>query len=302
MQRQLRAWWPTLRPWSYTAAVIPVLLGASIAAYQGFVDLWLLALALIGSVAIQAGTNLVNEYYDDRKGIDKAQPFGTGGALQRGELQPQHVLAAGIAAFAIGSAIGLYLVSMTGPFIFWLGLFSVLAGFFYTAGPFALAYVGLGELAVFIFMGPVMVVGSYYLQARTVTLPVVLASLPIGFLVAAILHANNLRDLETDRQFGKRTLATILGRQGARVEYYILIGGTYISLLLLVLFGFAPWWTLISLLTLPTAIRLMRIAGSETEPRALQPVLRLTGKLHLRFGLLLVAGWAAAIVAEAFLG
>jgi len=178
-----------------------------------------------------------------------------------------------------------------------IGLFSVLTGFFYTAGPFALAYVGLGEVAVFIFMGPVMVVGSYYLQARAVTLPVVLASLPIGFLVAAILHANNLRDLETDRQFGKRTLATILGRQGARTEYYILIGGTYISLLLIVLFGFAPWWTLISLLTLPMAIRLMRIAGSETEPRALQPVLRLTGKLHMRFGLLLVAGWAAAMVA-----
>ena len=301
MRQGLGAWWPTLRPWSYTAAVIPVLLGASIAAYQGFVDLWLLALALVGSIAIQAGTNLVNEYYDDRKGIDKVQPYGTGGALQRGELQPRQVLAAGVAAFAVGSAIGLYLVSVTGPFIFWLGLFSVITGFFYTAGPFALAYVGLGELAVFIFMGPVMVVGSYYLQARTVTLQVVLASLPIGFLVAAILHANNLRDLETDRQFGKRTLATILGRRGARVEYYVLIGGAYVSLPLIVLLGFVPWWTLISLLTLPMAIRLVRIAGSETEARALQPVLRLTGKLHMRFGLLLVAGWAAAIVAATFM-
>ena len=149
---------------------------------------------------------------------------------------------------------------------------------------------------MFIFKGPVMVVGSYYVQAQHVTLPVVMASLPVGFLVAAILHANNLRDLDIDRAFGKRTLATLLGRKGARMEYYVLVGGTYVSLLLIVLLGFAPWWTLISFLTLPMALRVMQIARDETEPHALQPVLRLTGKLHMRFGLLLVAGWAVALV------
>jgi 1,4-dihydroxy-2-naphthoate octaprenyltransferase len=294
MRQRLKIWWPTFRPWSYTAAVVPVALGAAIAAYDGAFSPWLFALTLIGSIAIQAGTNLVNEYYDDVKGIDRVQSVGIGGAIQRGDLAARQVLIVGLACFALGSAIGLYLVSVTGPFIFWLGLFSVLTGYFYTAGPFALAYVGLGEVAVFVFMGPVMVVGAYYVQAQTVTLPVVLASLPVGFLVAAILHANNLRDLETDRQFGKRTLATLLGREGARKEYYFLVGGTYVSLLLVVLLGFAPWWTLITLVTLPMAVRVMRIAGSETEPNALQPVLRLTGKLHMRFGLLLVAGWAAA--------
>ena len=294
MRQRLGVWWRTIRPWSYTAAVIPVLLGASIAAYDGVFDLGLLALTLIGSVAIQAGTNLVNEYYDDRKGIDKVQPYGVGGALQRGELQPWHVLAAGLLAFAFGSAVGLYLAYLRGAFIFWLGVFSVLTGFFYTAGPFALAYIGLGEVAVFIFMGPVMVIGSYYVQAQTVTVPVVLASLPVGFLVAAILHANNLRDLETDRQFGKRTLATVLGRAGANVEYYVLIGGTYLSLVITVALGIAPWLTLISAVTLPTAIRLMRIVAAESEPRALQPVLRQTARLHLQFGGLLVVGWVVA--------
>jgi 1,4-dihydroxy-2-naphthoate octaprenyltransferase len=302
MRQRLGVWLPTFRPWSYTAAIIPVALGSAIAANDGMFSWWLFALTLIGSVAIQAGTNLVNEYYDDRKGIDKVQPFGIGGAIQRGELQPRQVLVAGLICFAIGSAIGLYLVSVSGPLIFWLGLLSVLTGYFYTAGPFALAYVGLGEVAVFIFMGPVMVIGSYYVQARMVTWPVALASLPVGFLVAATLHANNLRDLDTDRQIGKRTLATLLGRDGARVEYYLLVGGAYVSLLLIVLLGFAPRWTLISLLTLPMAIRLMRIAGSETEPKALQPVLRLTGKLHMQFGMLLVAGWASALLAGAIGG
>jgi 1,4-dihydroxy-2-naphthoate octaprenyltransferase len=298
MRQRLHIWWHTLRPWSYTAAVIPVMLGASIAAYQGRFDPWLLVLTLIGSIAIQAGTNLINEYYDDVKGIDKVQVYGIGGAIQRGELAAWQVLAAGIFAFALGSLIGLYLVSVAGQFIFWLGLFSVLVGFFYTAGPFALAYVGLGEVAVFIFMGPVIVIGSYYVQAQQLSLPVVLASLPVGFLVAAILHANNLRDLDIDKQFGKRTLATLLGRSGANVEYYVLIAGAYLSLLLTVLLGVAPWLTLISLLTVPLALRLVRIVAVEREPKALQPALRQTAQLHMRFGILLIAGWVGAWLAN----
>jgi 1,4-dihydroxy-2-naphthoate octaprenyltransferase len=294
MRQHVRVWWHTIRPWSYTAAVIPVLLGAAIAAYDGRIDWFLLLLTLIGSVAIQAGTNLVNEYYDDVKGIDKVQTFGIGGAIQRGELAGRHVLLAGLGAFALGSAIGLYLVSVTGPFIFWLGLFSVAVGFLYTAGPFALAYIGLGEIAVFLFMGPVIVIGSYYVQAQQIMLPVVLASLPVGFLVAAILHANNLRDLDIDRQFNKRTLATLLGRSKANIEYYLLVGGTYVSLVVMVVLGLVPWPTLIALLTLPLAIRLMRIVAVESEPHALQPVLRQTAKLHMRFGSLLIVGWIAA--------
>jgi 1,4-dihydroxy-2-naphthoate octaprenyltransferase len=294
MRRLMHIWWQTIRPWSYTAAVIPVLLGAVIAAYDGYFDGWLLLLVLAGSVAIQLGTNLVNEYFDDRKGLDKVQVYGIGGKIQSGDLAARNVLIAGILAFAVGSAIGLYLVRVTGPFIFWLGLASVLTGFFYTAGPFALAYIALGEIAVFTFMGPVMVIGSYYVQARAVTLPVFLASLPVGFLVAAILHANNLRDLDIDLQFGKRTMANVLGRAGANVEYYLLLGATYLSLALMVVLGIVPWLTLITLITLPAALRLVRIVAAETEPAALQPVLRQTAKLHMRFGSLLIVGWLAA--------
>lgn len=298
MKTKARTWWFAARPWSYTAAIIPVALGASIAAYErsGALDWWLLVLTIVGSVAIQAGTNLVNDYFDYKKGADGPASLGIGGAIQRGELRPTQVLWGGIAAFSLGAAIGLYLVSVTGPFIFWLGLASVAIGFFYTAGPFALAYVGLGEIAVFFFMGPVMVVGSYYVQTQTVTLPVVLASLPVGFLVAAILHANNLRDLESDRAIGKRTLATVMGRTGANVEYFVLVGGAFVALLVCVALGVAPWLTLLSAVTLPTAVKLMRIVGRENEPKKLQPVLRQTAKLHTQFGALLVVGWAVALV------
>ncbi len=290
----LRIWWGAIRIWSYTAAIIPVGLGGAIAAYDGVFSWWLFALTLIGSIAIQAGTNLVNDYYDYVKGADNPELLGNGGAIRRGDLQPKQTLIGGLLAFAIGSAIGLYLVSVAGQFIFWLGLVSVLTGYFYTAGPFALAYVGLGEIAVFIFMGPVMVIGTYYVQARHVSLPAALASLPVACLVAAILHANNLRDLDNDRKVNKRTLATTFGRAGANLEYYVLTGGTYVALAALVALRMMPWLTLIALVTLPLAWQLMQIVAHNTEPQALQPVLKGTAKLHMRFGALLILGWVGA--------
>ncbi len=291
----LKKWWGAVRPWSYTAAIVPVLLGAAIAAQQGGLNWLWLVLALIGSIAIQGGTNLMNDYYDYKKGTDTPAVKGTGGALLRGEMTPQQIFWAGILAFALGSAIGLYLVSVTGPFILWLGLCSVAVGYFYTAGPFALAYVGLGEVAVFIFMGPVMVLGSYYLQQPVIAWPAIWAALPVSFVVAAILHANNLRDIDTDILNHKRTLATMLGRSGARIEYYVLVGGAFVSVLLLVALGLAPWPTLISFAMAPLAWRLMRTAATEEAAEKLHPVLRGSALLHMRFGMLYVIGWVIAL-------
>lgn len=290
-----RLWWRAARPWSFSASLIPVLLGAMIAAYDGHFNLWLFTLTLIGSLTIHAGTNLINDYYDYRKGADTEQSLGVGGAIQRGLLTPRQVFWGGIVAFALGSVIGLYLVSVSGPFILALGVLSVLAGFFYTAGPAAFAYIGLGEVIVFLFMGPIMVIGSYYVQAQMLSWQVFLASLPVGFLVAAILHANNLRDLETDRKIGKRTLATILGRRRANFEYYVLVGGTYAVLLIMIVLRLSPWYTLAALLTLPAAVALMQRVAANADPAALNPVLRKTAQLHMRFGILLIAGWVIAL-------
>jgi 1,4-dihydroxy-2-naphthoate octaprenyltransferase len=270
-------------------------LGAAVAAHEVTINWLLLALALVGSIAIQGGTNLMNDYYDYKKGTDTPAVKGTGGALLRGDMTPEQIFRAGIIAFALGSAIGLYLVYTTGPFIFWLGLCSVAVGYFYTAGPFALAYVGLGELAVFIFMGPVMVLGSYYLQQPVIALPVIWAALPVSFVVAAILHANNLRDIDTDIVNHKRTLATMLGRSGARIEFYVLVGGAFVSVLVLIALGLAPWPTLISFAMAPLAWRLMRTAATEVAAEKLHPVLRGSAVLHMRFGMLYVIGWVIAL-------
>jgi 1,4-dihydroxy-2-naphthoate octaprenyltransferase len=214
MRARIRLWWRAVRPFSFTASVIPVLVG-SLLGFDEQVRVLPFLLALVGSVAIHAGTNLVNDYYDHVKGADGPDSLGPSGVIQRGDLSPRAVLAGGIVCFAVGSAIGLLLVWMTSIELLWLGLASVAAGFLYTGAPVSLAYIGLGELTVFVFMGPVMVLGSYFVQTERWDWGPVIVSLPVAFLVTGILHANNMRDIEDDRRHGKRTIATLIGRRWA---------------------------------------------------------------------------------------
>jgi 1,4-dihydroxy-2-naphthoate octaprenyltransferase len=299
MREQLRLWYRATRPISLTAAIVPVLVGTLIAVYdRDTFSAVRFVLALIGAVAIQAGTNLVNDYYDHVKGVDTAESLGPPGLIQRGVLAPRTALLMGIAWFVLGSAVGLVLVAMTGPELLLLGVASVVAGFFYTAAPVSLAYLGLGELTVFLFMGPVIVTGAYYVQTETWSWTPVLVSLPIAFLVTGILHANNLRDIENDRSHGKRTIATVIGRRAATVEYVILIAGGFVALLVTVLIGVAPWTVLVALVTLPMAVRAVRLALGARSARALNFVLFRTAVLHMRFGLLMAAGLAAGLLVQ----
>jgi 1,4-dihydroxy-2-naphthoate octaprenyltransferase len=296
IRRFVRVWWMATRPFSFTASLVPVTLGVVLAAYDGYFDAWLFALTLIGSVLIHAGTNLANDYYDWKKGADTPESLGPNRALQEGMLTPRQVFVGALACFAVGSLIGLYLVAARGAFILLLGILSVLAGWFYTAGPRAFAYIGLGEIVVFIFMGPVMVIGSYYVQAQSAPLHAVLLSLPIGFLVAAILHANNMRDLEGDLARNKRTLANILGRQASKWEYLVLVGGSFAVLVVLVLIGYAPLLALLPLLALPMGVALVQRAFATDEPRKLNRVLRATASLHGWFGWLMILGFVSAMI------
>ena len=308
LQQRLSLYWLALRPWSFAATSVPIAVGTVIAGYKHVTTEtpdwsfnWAhLVLALVGAIAFQAGTNLVNDYYDHIKGADNESSLGIGGTIQRGVMTPRAVLMYGILCFVFGSAIGLYFVTVAGEFILIIGVLSLLAGFFYTAGPVALAYIGLGEITVGFFMGPIIVIGAYYVQVESVDVEPLLASMPVAFLVAAILHANNLRDLEQDRAVGKRTIATLLGREKANYEYYFLVGATYLAQVLIVLAGYAPVYTLIIVISIPSALALVyRIAANDT-PLALNPMIRRSAQLHLRMGLLLSAGWIFAIAEEAY--
>jgi len=287
----IRVWWMATRPFSFTASVTPVALGAALAAWDGKFNLLIFGLVLVGSVAIHAGTNLINDYYDWRKGTDTAESLGPNRPLKEKLVTPRQVLIAGLLCFALGGGIGLYLVADRGGlFILVIGVLSVLAGYFYTAGPAAFAYIGLGEVIVFIFMGPIMVVGSYFMLAQEVPLRVVLLAMPIGMLVAAILHANNMRDHDMDRAKGKRTLSNILGRRGSKIEYVFLVGGAFVAMLALVLLRLAPVPILSTLLAAPQAWKLIKRGTGSEDPKVLNGLVRGSASLHGRFGWLMILG------------
>jgi 1,4-dihydroxy-2-naphthoate octaprenyltransferase len=191
-----------------------------------------------------------------------------------------------------GAAIGLVLCAVTSWELVWLGLASVLAGFLYTGAPVHLAYIALGELTVFIFMGPVIVLGAYFVQVESWDWEPIVASLPVAFLVTAILQANNLRDIENDRATGKRTMATLIGRHWANIEMYALLAAAFVSLVVAAAVGAMPWWGLVALATLPLAVPIVKIVRAGGNPRKLNFALLRTAMLHMQFGAVLAAGLA----------
>jgi 1,4-dihydroxy-2-naphthoate octaprenyltransferase len=284
-----RTWFVASRPFSFTAAIVPVVIGTLLAAVDAF-SWWKALLAVVGSVFFLAGTNFTNDYYDHKKGADSADSPGVGGLIQRGLVQPRQILLAGVVCFAAGVAIGLTLCAVTSWELMWIGVASLLAGFLYTGAPVHLAYMGLGEATVFIFMGPVMVLGGYYVQLQSWDWEPVVASLPIAFLVTAILHANNLRDIETDRATGKRTIATLIGREWANREMYLLLALTYVSLVVSAAVGALPWEALIALATLPLVRPIVQVIRAGGNPKRLNMALFRTAQLHMRFGAVLALG------------
>ena len=299
----LRVWWRATRPFSFTATIIPVTLGAALApapllsgAASGpiiegtLARLALFAMTLGGSLGIHAGANMINDYFDHQNGLDNAASLGPSKTIQEGLLTPPQMLRGGLAAFALGAVLGLALVALRGPAILWLGVVCLPLAFFYTGRPLKLAYHGLGELLVAIFMGPVMILGAYYVQAGRFDLAPALISLPVALLVAAIMHANNLRDIEPDRARGKITVANLLGPARAAWEYHLLVLGAYALVAALVIARVLSPTALLILLTLPLALSLVRRVAATQEPLALNAVLRRTSALHARFGLLLIVG------------
>jgi 1,4-dihydroxy-2-naphthoate polyprenyltransferase len=292
----LGVWIQAIRAPSLSAAAIPVLLGVGVAASAGFFSLGRMILALTGAMAIQAGTNLINDYYDFRSGADSEQSLGPSMVIQRGLLSAEQVWRGGIVAFGVGALMGLVLVYLCGWPILAIGIPSVAAGYYYTASPVSLAYVALGELTVFIFMGPAIVMGAYFVMALHFSAAALWASIPVGFLVAGILHSNNIRDIESDTRHGKRTLATILGRKGANYELIALDVAAYAVTIVAIVSHAIPWLALVVFITVPRALDQIRIMTRESDPKKLNLGLFRSIQLHMEFGLLMIAAFLVAAI------
>ncbi len=288
----LRIWVMAARVRTLPAAIAPVLVGTAAAIYDtgefprvaGFV------VALLGSIFIQIGTNLANDYSDARRGADTADRLGPVRVTSQGLVTPKRVLAATYLAFALATACGIYLAILAGWVIIAIGIVSIAAGVLYTGGPRPYGYAGLGEVFVFVFFGLVAVNGSYYVQLEDISTLSVGLSVAVGLLSTAILVVNNIRDIDTDRRAGKRTLAVRLGRDNTRKLYVALIAGGWLALVITLAVNGGPVLAGIGLLSGAIAGKPMQAVNTRTDGPALNGALAGTGAVLGLFSLLVTAG------------
>jgi 1,4-dihydroxy-2-naphthoate octaprenyltransferase len=289
----LRLWLVAARPRTLPAAVAPVLVGTALAIGQDRFRPLALACALIGSIFIQIGTNLSNDYSDARRGADTEDRLGPVRVTAGGLMPPRQVLIGTWIAFAIAVAAGGYLIAIAGWQLLLVGAASILAGVLYTGGPRPYGYEGLGELFVFLFFGVVAVVGSYFVQTEHLRWEAFALSVPVGLLAAAILLVNNIRDADTDRRAGKRTLAVRLGRGGARALFVACLAGAFLTVPIVAAFGRVSPLILLALLAAPVAVPLARVVLTRTDGPSLNGALARTGMVLALFSVLLSAGLVA---------
>jgi 1,4-dihydroxy-2-naphthoate octaprenyltransferase len=289
-----RIWLLAARPRTLPAAVAPVLVGTALAASEDVFKPLTFMAALLGALFIQVGTNLSNDYSDARRGADTEDRLGPVRVTAGGLVPPRQVLSATWVAFGLAVLAGSYLIATTGWELLVAGAASILAGVLYTGGPRPYGYAGLGEIFVFLFFGLVAVAGSYFAQTERLTVEALLLAVPVGLLASAILVVNNVRDLETDRRAGKKTLAVRLGRDGTRRLYAAMVIGAYVTVALPWLLGDLEPWVLMVLITLRLAIPMIQVVRTRTDGPALNHALAGTGSLQLVFCLMLSLGVLAS--------
>jgi len=286
----LQIWLIAARPRTLPAAVAPVLVGTALAWTVGSLDWIAFIAAALGALFIQVGTNLSNDYSDARRGADTEERLGPVRVTAGGLVPPKQVLVATYASFGMAVLCGVYLIIIAGPVLLLIGAASILAGVLYTGGPRPYGYEGFGEVFVFTFFGIVAVTGSYYVQRQALEWEAFVLAVPVGLLASAILVVNNVRDLDTDRRAGKKTLAVRLGRANTRRLFAAMLALAYPTALIPSLVGSLNAWPLLVVLTIPIAVALVKTVASHTDGPTLNSALAKSGLLELAFCLLLTIG------------
>lgn len=291
-----QVWFQAVRVPTMTASLIPVMLGGAFAVMDRAFQSIPFLLALLGSMLIQAGTNLFNDYFDYKTGADRPDSLSSSGVIQKGWLTAPQVYRGGVVCFALAGLIGLYLAAKIGGTVLWFGLIGLFLGYFYTGGPFPLAYRALGELAVLLAMGPLLVLATYFVQVGMLRWNVFWGAVPVGLLATAILHANNLRDRDYDPTVGKTTLANLLSEKGAKHELAVIVTAAYTVQAILVVAGMLPPLSLVTLLSLPLAVTVVRRAWQSGTPLEMNLVLGLAVLLHLLYGMSYALGLFSSVL------
>lgn len=291
-----KVWLKTSRPFTLTATVSPLLVGTALAAYQRTFHLGIFLATFFSCLFLQIGTNYFNEFFDHRYGLDHAGSLGAMTVIFRNEMTAGQVLAGGIISFAIAVALGIVLIFLVGPVIILFGLAGMLIAYFYSAKPFKFASRGLGDVLVYIAMGFLMTWGAYFVQIHQWSWSAFAASVPVGFLVTAILNMNNIRDYQDDRAVNKKTLPVRFGLKFGQRFHAALLLGSYIATSIFVVVGLLPWPSLLVWLTFPLAFSNVRSVLEATDRRAFVVGIKRTAMLHLVFGVVFAAAILLSIL------
>lgn len=287
-----RIWWQLTRPHTLTAAFAPVFLGTMIALTYGPGTLHfpLFFAMLIASILIQMATNMFNEYYDFKRGLDTEESIGIGGAIVRNGVKPKIVLNLAFLLYGISVLIGIYICMETSWTLALIGVISMLIGYFYTGGPYPIAYTPFGELVSGVVMGMFLILIAFYIQTGTVTINAILLSVPSMLLVAAIMMANNIRDLEGDKKSGRKTLAILTGRSSAITILMSFFTVSYFWIVALILLGQLTPWALLVLLSVRKPMKAVSIFRENLQPLQVMPAMKETAVTNTVFGFLLGIG------------
>ncbi len=293
-----KVWVKTARPFSLTAAVSPVLVGTAVAAYEGTFHLAAFLVTLLSCLFLQIAANYFNEYFDYRYGLDHSESLGASTVIFRHEMTATQVLAGGIGCFVIAAVLGLVLIYLVGPAIILFGLAGMAIAYFYSAKPFQFAIRGLGDILVYIAMGFLMTWGAYYVQIPHWSWLAFAASVPVGFLVVAILNMNNTRDIQDDIAVHKLTLPVRFGQLfGQRFHAFLLIG-SYVAVTIFVLLRILPFFSLVVWITFPLAFTNIRSVLAASDRKTFAIGIKRTAMLHLQFGVMLALGIVVAAISR----
>jgi 1,4-dihydroxy-2-naphthoate octaprenyltransferase len=281
-------WWRLLRPHTLTASFVPVAIGSMLALKEGQFNPIIFLAMLIASILIQCATNMFNEYYDYKRGLDHAGSVGIGGTIVRDGVAPLFVRNLAFIFCFVAILIGIYICAESSWWLALIGTISIAMGYYYTGGPYPIAYSPFGELVAGFFMGTVIIAISYYIQTLSVSFEIIMISLPIAFLVAAILLANNIRDLEGDKRNGRKTIAILVGKQNAIRLLGLFFIAAYLQTIGLIISQLLTVWSVLTFLSIPLAVRAVIGFHNKRFPSEMMPAMVHTAKTNTLFGFLLI--------------
>ena len=293
MKHTLKEWFMVTRPWGYALSILPAALAVAYVFFENSVtpldvNWWYGILAVIASPILQAGGNMMSDYYDYKNNVDRKETYGSSRMLVNKQFEPREVYWFSISMMVIGNIIGIYLLLNTSWHLLWIGLAGIIGSYFY----FFMKYRALGDLNIFIIYGQLISLGTYLVMTNTLSWKMLLVAAAPGFLIVNVLHANNTRDIKHDGVAKIKTAAMLLGIKGSIIYYFAFTIGAYLLIVLCVIFGIQHWATLLIFISLPMALKLMkqmRTADKE-KPENIQKLDEGTAQLVMVYMLLLVIG------------